>query len=126
MPRKTYTIDGVDYLCKVPDVSEIWAVRGMLPLLPNIKNGDGISISNDNPNAMLESLEATNAVLIRCGIAPRFIKESPPIIPPGCLPINEVPPHVRLRLFTELMNDGGFTREAAEEIRPTTATTEQP
>ncbi len=126
MARKAYTIDGVTYLCKIPDVSEQWALRGKLPLLPHIKTKDKVTVSVETPQMLLESLEFANVVLIRCGIEPRFIAGSPVVIPPGCVPVDEVDPQVRFQLFTELMTDGGFTKEAAEEIRPTSATTEAP
>lgn len=123
--RKTYEIGGEKWVCRTPDASDLWALYGKLPVLPTVTRDDAERIAEEvanNPEKMVKSLEFSDKLLLRCGIAPKFIAESPAEIPYGCQPIAEVDPFVRLELATALLEDGKFRKEEAQAIRPPSET----
>jgi hypothetical protein len=127
MPRKTYTVEGEDYLCRVPNASDKWALDGTLPILPlidpNAREKSAADIMAD-PKKLLTVLARADAFLVRCGIAPKFIAESPLVIPDGHVALPEMSPYARIELYGLLMADFGFTREAAKSIAPLSETVE--
>lgn len=125
--RKSYVIDGETFVCKIPDVEEQWALQGKLPILPATTVEEvraRVAEIASNPEKSLAMIEYVDRMLLRCGIAPKFIPDSPAEIPEGCQPIKEVKAATRILLYGALMADSGFTVEAAEAIRPTSATDE--
>jgi len=123
--RKTYVIQGETFICKVPDPSDLWAMDGKLPVLPKITPEDADRIAEEltaTPQKKLAMLELSDRLLVLCGITPKFIAESPAEVPPGCIPVREISPFLRFELANALLEDSGFTRKAADTVRPTSAT----
>jgi hypothetical protein len=123
--RKHYTIGDATFVCRVIDVSDVWALHGKLPILPTSTRDDAEGLASEiatQPEKMMSFLDFADRVLVRCGITPKFIAESPDPIPFGCQPVKEIEPFVRLELCNALMADAGFTKEAAQATRPSSET----
>lgn len=121
----SYEIAGMQFICRMVDISDKWALDGLLPVLPDVDPAEREAAAKEtleDSSKMLELLEYADQTLERCGVIPQFIRESPVEIPDNCQPLAELNALIRLELFTQLRQDSGFTKEAADEIRPTSGT----
>ncbi len=123
--RKTYEVGGQAYLCRVPDVSDHWALTGTLPILPSVdpkQTEAAIEAAATDPKKLLTALARADMFLMRCMIVPKPLAESPAEIPEGFVALPEIDALERLELFYRLMQDFGFTKEAAKRIGPLSET----
>jgi hypothetical protein len=123
--RKTYEVDGDTFVCKIPDPSDVWASKGMLPILPAVAPADAEAAAAEiagDAVRMVAMLEWADMLLVRCGIDPVFVEGSPRVVPDGCVPVREINPFTRLELSGLLLRDAQFTKESAQRVVPTSAT----
>jgi len=114
--RVKYEIAGTTYVMRTFTGRDIARVTGRLAILPMGDGTSGVPAWKAN--------EIADGLLVACSRSPRITLDEAEEIPEGTLPVSEIPDAVYLELVANLSRDSGFSAEAAEAIRPTSATGE--
>jgi hypothetical protein len=116
--RVTYTVGGRTFEMRTFHQRDWIAIRGKLTLLPDASSGQKVS----EKQAAI-GYESTARMLALCSIKPKIVMEYPDHDPgPDVVPVDDLGDAEFMELITLLSKDSGFTVEAAEEIRPSSAT----
>jgi hypothetical protein len=114
--RKTYVVGGTTYEMRTFTLRDVMRVTGKLGVLP-------INGANSGMPAW-QSNELADGLLAICSRKPKITLDEPDVIADGTIPVGEIPDSEYGELIGLLSRDSGFSAEAAEEMRPTSATAE--
>lgn len=118
MARVKYTVGGREYEMRTFHQRDWAAVRSKLTLLPKepLKGAP-------TDREVTIGLEGTARMLARCAIRPKLLVEYPETDPgEGFVALDDLSDAEIVELMTLLSKDSGYSVEAAEEIRPSSAT----
>lgn len=112
-----------DVLFRFPNEIDLWELFGHAPLLSNDDTPE--SASADNPiEEGLRAAKLATKLLVRCAIQPRLTEEVMVSRPGERVNIEEMTVKERVDAMKLLLEMGGFSKAAAEEVAPLSATVE--
>jgi hypothetical protein len=120
----TYVVDGIPFEMRPFTFRDYVQVTGKLSVLPTEAAPAASSAS-----ASIRANSIADRLLCMCSIRPKLLLEDPTEQPggtlaPGCFPVSRLPDEMYSALVGNLSRDSGFSTEAAEEIRPSSETSE--
>ena len=120
--RVTIELDGETYVFRLPQIPDLWAVWGAVPVASRKKIEEGVSKDRGKQySAAIQGSKLLDSLLVRCSISPKIVAESPKDLPPGVLPVEEMDYDHRTKLTQELLS---LSDVDLEKLRPL-STTEQ-
>lgn len=118
--RVTIELDGETYVFRLPQIPDLWAVWGSVPVATRKKIEEGVSKDRGKQyTAAIQGAKLLDSILIRCSISPKIVAESPKDIPEGVLPIEEMDYHHRTKLTQELLS---LSDVDLDKLRPLSTT----
>ena len=132
MPAKRLTVQleegGSEVVFRVPNRKDLWTVFKSPPLLPMIRRTMAAIEAGDRPmgpkviegmvESRIESMDLADALLCRCALRPKLVREPQETYPDGIDCVEEYPVETREDIAGKLLELAGFTEEAAQELLP--------
>lgn len=133
MPAKRLTVmlseDGPEVVFRIPNRKDLWIVFKQPPLLPMLKRTiDALEKGEDKPmspiimegmiESRVESIDLADALLCRCALKPKLVREPQEQYPDGVDCVEEYDTGLREDIAGKLLDLAGFSEEAAKELLP--------
>jgi hypothetical protein len=113
--RKTYEIGGMKFEMRMVSQRDMIRTTGKIGLLAT-------DVKSRTPQSVGKAMDFNDRILSLCAVSPKIVLDDPDVVADGVMPVSEIPDAIYDELMTSLFRDSGFSKEAADEVRPSSAT----
>lgn len=118
--RHVITLGGVEFVLARPTVRGLFRLHGKLPVLPVDEKAGGPEASAADERKASDLLRREYQFIAAFVKSPRLVVDESD--DPDAIPIDELPDDVFAGLQAELKRLAGWTKEAADDLRPLSET----